>query len=103
VKLARSLGLDISHKLVEALPAGDVQPTTAMVGIFLDDLHVVGRCVLADDVELVFPANTADARSTCGRIEPREMAPSRSRMLKQDPFCSPIPTCSFVRAVLEKN
>src|ERR1039458_7250701 len=49
-----SLGLYISHELVETLPAGDVQPTTAMVGIFLDDLHVVGRCVLADDLELVF-------------------------------------------------
>jgi len=49
-----SLGLDISHELVETLPAGDVQPTTAMVGIFVNDLHVVVRCVLADDIELVF-------------------------------------------------
>jgi hypothetical protein len=47
------LGLDISHELVETLPAGDVQPTTAMVGIVLDDLHVVSRCVLADDLRLV--------------------------------------------------
>lgn len=33
-----SLGLEISHELVETLPAGDVQPTPAMVGIVLDDL-----------------------------------------------------------------
>src|SRR5690242_6130815 len=49
-----SLGLYISHELIETLPAGDVQPTTAMVGIVLDDLHIVGRCVLTDDLKLVF-------------------------------------------------
>ena len=31
-----SLGLDTGHELVETIPAGDVQPATAMVGIFLD-------------------------------------------------------------------
>ncbi len=63
--------LNVSHELVEVLPARHVHPTTAMVGIVLDDLHVVGRSVLADDIEL--PANTAGARSTCGRTEPREV------------------------------
>jgi hypothetical protein len=28
--------------------------TSAVVGIVLDDLHVVRRCVLADDLQLVF-------------------------------------------------
>ena len=49
-----SFGLDISHELIEPLATGDIQPTTAMVGVLLDDLHVVGRCILADDLELVF-------------------------------------------------
>jgi hypothetical protein len=51
---SRSLGLDVDHELVEPLPAGYVQSATAMVGVFLDNFHVVGRCVLTDNFELVF-------------------------------------------------
>ena len=50
-----------------------------------------------------FPANAADARSTCGRTEPRETVPARSRMLKRSPYWPPIQPPAFVRAALKKS
>ena len=46
--------LDISHGPLQTFPACDVQTTTAILGLILGDLHVVSRCALADDLELVF-------------------------------------------------
>jgi len=45
--------LDISHGPLQTFPACDVQTTTAILGLILEDLHVVSRCALADDLELV--------------------------------------------------
>ena len=46
--------LDISHGPLQTFPACDVQITTAILGLILGDLHVVSRCALADELEVVF-------------------------------------------------
>jgi len=73
-----------------------------MVGMVLDDLHIVGRCVLADDIELVLRrillvfGGHVDVLS-CARMRHAVTdAEARSTL-------SPIRAYSLVKAVLEKT
>src|SRR5260370_9594976 len=48
------LAFHVRHQLIEALAASNVQTTSSVIRVFLNNFHIVRRSVLTDHLQLIF-------------------------------------------------